>query len=1279
MTDDASATSASTTDLSSTTEELFRIWQASCLNVENDPSSKSQSLRKEACSVLKSLVQGTEIVAGGVVMKTKASHEEALAVLIRELGPAFRTGHHASRICALATLTGAMEGCHTAVLSPKIVNLLGAFLVGHCGPIQQEDESSLIDEDYDEQIRDAAVAGLSVLLSGSAAGLSEDDLIQTLSSRLDLAQTGVERRCAAPEFEDKMDYDTGYGDGPVRPRVQSGLATLPRSRRALCFALLRSVTDGFAATVREQPPSVQVASQLESKLVAFASFAASCLHGESDPRCLLQLLQLLGTLLGAFQPFFAVTKSGTFPITDLFDAVAPYYPIQFTPPPNDVHGISKAGLRQALLSILASTDYDTAAAEQEQDTMLQLTLGIVLERLVPPEEDGPSTTTDKLEAIQDIDSVLFTGELSSCAKMDTMTVHQLSNVFLVIHDEASMAFAKGGAEEKQAKEVADLCRIVVAKIALDLEQTSERVLWQTFVLEPLQAMASRLASSPSQSRTAIAYVACLCACGGPKTLRCSLEAALVPLFDTVSSDTQDDADVVTAAYGIGAFFSSSRLAVAKAKENGVVIHPHPLEKYCGPAVDKLSALVGEQPGTRNVSPRVEAAAIRAMESVLLVSPAEHFTSDHIEKASRVVKAIVAHVTEDSAVNDASESRDVRELRHACAVTLGNLLGKVLDNGDSKEGAVADEPQCILEVETVRSFVFLRFTFATLMTCAGRHSESKISQSYEKEALTLACSASRPGASRIVGSLVKSLYGALRQDTQGESSRAYTASLSYILRHGGGFASQAFLDLSAPSVTPIDLLDSLVASPVNNTTGASSNLKLPPTVDDYKQKLNVVYTIIVQLLPAYDHQVPKAHLQKLVSIVSPLLPPLSEADTAKLSVYLPVFAAAIERCNFKNSADSTVVEGDWTSITNDLVGFALDTENHSSARSYSVACVHALISRLIPIEAGVCPSLALLQTVVVPTLHELTSADYTKRGAESVAAAVAKVMDILSITAVVGSAAACRGGSSSKTADSVVLFLVDLACSKESSGFYFGSVSHSVKLMTLDADEAEPLAQVSTGLAIAAASAFGSMLSTETGSPLLNQRLTHNAVKQTVARLTDTASAAAPDPSHLAAVALACHLVCSSSLRNIAASDVTVITDAVVNGLVSVSAFSVDAESTSAEARLNVLIVKKIVLAAAVKIICAKQTDTPPSRVYLIVTGLMRAYAATTGVEPTAEIACKLLALQGLANVTLIKGSRDTLRVVQKAVVSILSAAMNHPSSILRRAAIEARNAWFIID
>jgi hypothetical protein len=80
--------------------------------------------------------------------------------------------------------------------------------------------------------------------------------------------------------------------------------------------------------------------------------------------------------------------------------------------------------------------------------------------------------------------------------------------------------------------------------------------------------------------------------------------------------------------------------------------------------------------------------------------------------------------------------------------------------------------------------------------------------------------------------------------------------------------------------------------------------------------------------------------------------------------------------------------------------------------------------------------------------------------------------------------------------------------------------------------------------------------------------------------------------------------------------------------------------------------------------------------FTVVKGLLRAYASS---DPTTEVSCKLLALQALEGMAHLDGAKDTTAAIQAAVVSILVAATNHPSSLLRQAAVDVRNAWFLLD
>ena len=78
----------------------------------------------------------------------------------------------------------------------------------------------------------------------------------------------------------------------------------------------------------------------------------------------------------------------------------------------------------------------------------------------------------------------------------------------------------------------------------------------------------------------------------------------------------------------------------------------------------------------------------------------------------------------------------------------------------------------------------------------------------------------------------------------------------------------------------------------------------------------------------------------------------------------------------------------------------------------------------------------------------------------------------------------------------------------------------------------------------------------------------------------------------------------------------------------------------------------------------------------MVTGLLRAYASS---EPSSEISCKLLALQALERMAEVDGAKQFSAAVKPAVVSIMAAALNHPSGLLRQAAVDVRNAWYSMD
>ena len=836
----------------------FATWRDACLSA-GTPSNK-EKVRSQATEIFAFLSKHVEhLTPENVVIKTKSSHNEALAQLIQELGPAFSGAPYVSRICALHCICGAIDGCSSTGLSYKIMEALGSFFLAQCGPIEPEEGD---EEDSDEQVRDAAVMSLSVLVRAKVQETADDDdpVARSIQLRLDLAQKGVERRCAAPEM-DEMEYDHGYDFPATTSDIRGGLSTLPRSRRSLCFDLVRAAIDGLPLLSDDSLGESSVTSYLAS----YASFAANCLHGESDPRCLMQLLQMLNAMQRGMLPFFQPPCLVAFPILAVFDAVAPYYPIQFTPPPNDVHGISRQGLHASLMAILCFTDFDPFASGH--DTMLNLSAGIFLERLMPLDaSDGtpPSTVDDKLEAIQDLTVLLFRETGSLCDQLGQDTVREMSSALLTTHTEAASGVASGGKEGQKYKELADACRTLVTKVAFALEVSSQDSLWNIFVAETVRSRSTMLSTSPqsAQGRSSVAYLACLSASGGPRTLSLCFQSCLPPLLDILCSERNDQEKLAAAAYSAGAFFSSFEVAVSRGLCDGVELHPHPLEPFSAKAVHSLCALMGIQDdavdgaaGTiQEVQPEVRVAAIRCLDSVLTVTPSTLLKESELKKVCTVIESLVGLVetTEDVVIENSDIDGAEVALKKAASQMIGSLLGRFSD----EESDYSSEPSsldCVLR-DFLRDDIFVRL----LASSARAHSREDIEVRLDWMALAYCCQVSQNAAGQVVASIVNSLNDALAHQSENTANQGlgvhYAMCLCFIIHHGGTHASSAFRMLSAPNASPMDILVSLSSmSPTSQNKAKSraadearvsrlSTLMLPPTSEDQNEVEGMVWHI-----------------------------------------------------------------------------------------------------------------------------------------------------------------------------------------------------------------------------------------------------------------------------------------------------------------------------------------------------------------------------------------------------------------------------------------------------
>lgn len=89
-------------------------------------------------------------------------------------------------------------------------------------------------------------------------------------------------------------------------------------------------------------------------ILEFAVGFVSAVDGEKDPRCLMLALDIARALLSNEPPFRFGDAVASY-TGELFDVVACYFPITFTPPPNDPYGITREVLIMALRRVFAAS------------------------------------------------------------------------------------------------------------------------------------------------------------------------------------------------------------------------------------------------------------------------------------------------------------------------------------------------------------------------------------------------------------------------------------------------------------------------------------------------------------------------------------------------------------------------------------------------------------------------------------------------------------------------------------------------------------------------------------------------------------------------------------------------------------------------------------------------------------------------------------------------------------------------------------------------------------
>lgn len=1068
------------------------------------------------------------------------------------LRPVISGSSDEARINALYCLEGALEGCTS--LTHGVRQAVGYFLVESCRNTVVNNDEMFVDghglseeevtakmraldqkvssgkkndaSSYSEEVRDCALSCLKALLqsnldmfptskskSGSTVNEALSVLHESLELRMDLSMKGVSYRCNADERIDSeraMNAGDGYESNYYDMYDTILSTTLPRAKRSLCFSLLDGALDGFHQDVIKikslSANNVILPTNVKRTMIKFASMTARCIHDETDPRCLLQIFRLLNKVQRVMCPLLDIIASDDgnameidntlllFPSTELFDAIAPYYPVQFTPPKNDPHKITQEMLHAALMAVLCEEGvalHYTQAVEDGDENMVIHAARMFMERLDPMRSSDyqspsgvDSEEVDKLEAVGDLSKLLLvsnsTGEEEKGKKWSlNMTrvsnglLSELSSVLSRIHEEAVSKHTTD-----TWKSLATSIRQFASSLAQSLEtfavstggkDNHNSSSWEAFVVSTINRLSPSLESSLQgmHGRASTAYLASLAAGGGMESLNKVLESCIPRFLGVLSRIDKDSRDQALAAMrGIAALMSSCRVAMERweKENNGVKIHPHPLASYLPAILERIS--VAFDAGVADGEESLLSAAVAAMESMLTSADLNLLDDVHVEQLSSAFSWIAEAVLADGSSNE-SMITFTSEWKKSCARTLGVFLAVGLQN----------ENQSSSRLHTLAENVFPR-----VIESATSHTET---QSYHPEWITLAAACSNGTdqiARKIVGVILTKSVGALQSS---ESDCSPLKVLSFMCRNGGPRVIEAFHSLAAPNATYLDIIHELCKSPSNDANAKGqlsvgiSQLRLPATITQEEETCRSVVdaqieradSILPCLIPAFESPLAAASFGIIVDLLNQLLPPLSQWDEAKLCVIAPLLAAILSNAQDIRGLLSDISSEVLKTMIGQLSEFIISSKHEMKSRASAASCLFSIF--LDADVEGLAVSEMIGDTVsksLVESLNILCSDGKN-------ISAYGRVHDIFNFIGEWGSISACKGGSYSSCADEIALFLVEMACTGASS-FPFSKTLVELALQSEDRDKVSMLPALS----------FGSMISVCNGNPFWRQRI-----------------------------------------------------------------------------------------------------------------------------------------------------------------------------------------------
>ncbi len=564
-------------------------------------------------------------------------------------------------------------------------------------------------------------------------------------------------------------------------------------------------------------------------------------------------------------------------------------------------GITREALHDELLEVLTccthlDAETNTSLTSDGGDNMIVLATRLFIEHLSPPSthpfddhhDDDFTTVRDRLGALEDLTRLLllplesnshFSHQAQVCSSnqkqqswilsnLSNEVVKEMSNIIVRCHEDASTSAisASNVEDQNENKKLANLCRKFITRISHEFEmhlklqgQTSSQTenenrklsFWDCFVLQQVLDLSNILSSSPqsAKGRIAIAYVASLSACGGEQTLRLCLEKCVPPLIRLLKNGdgelSRDEEQMSTAAYGIGVFFSSTRLSMEQISRDGIVVFPHPLQNLIRPILQLFCNIANR----KDTGFELKVAVVKALESILVSSPFDIMENEDAD----FVRQTILHLSKDLAKEESDQDvhkQGVSEWKLACARLLGTTIGRATRREKLDTETRNIEKNTIFEEDLGIRALVKDTLFPTILTSSSQYQGAGKDNRYDWKVFAHACEEGELYVSEIILSqLYQDLKRAIQTDMQNvDRIQNIAAAMAFILQQGGNNPRIAFHTKGLQ----MDVVYALSCPPSKVQQGAEMSKLLLPEIRNKKRTeadkvVSIIYFLSIVLL------------------------------------------------------------------------------------------------------------------------------------------------------------------------------------------------------------------------------------------------------------------------------------------------------------------------------------------------------------------------------------------------------------------------------------------------